>query len=216
MRVLAILALIGCEQDRVPDPPPPPPPVPVPAPIVDERIACRTDKDCDIYTSCCAHCNPGGTVVAVNEEHRAIGQMLTITFYCPSCAEGGCTTPAPDRTPICKRGACAWRETTYTDWSRTKIASTRELDNAPGLLDDGDKRLVGSSVMHRACMRLAGCGEDTKVCAWFPSVPRYEARAPACTAAIDQLSCADLKAGLLETDPANKRPLPAACDAYTK
>lgn len=215
MRILALLALVACEKPQPeppPLPPPPPSPVPVPVPptIVDEHLACRADTDCEIFTSCCAHCNPGSTVVSVPTKFREIGELLTLTFYCPMCAEGGCTIPVPLREPICKAGSCARRDTTFTDWQRTTVKSIAEIETDPADIERGFAAVVGLAVAFRMCERAKACGGQLPICGMLLVEPPevYRKPAAACLDAVAQVPCT--AAHKLDREP------PAACKPFVR
>ncbi|MBA2539657.1 MAG: hypothetical protein H0V17_08490, partial [Deltaproteobacteria bacterium] len=122
MRVclVALIVAAGCEQARLDDPVP----IPIPPPIpIDPLVGCRADSDCEVFVGCCAHCSPTGAVISLNKAYTPVAALLTLTFYCPMCAEGGCNTRAPQRTAICKRGTCARRDVTFADDVRTVATS---------------------------------------------------------------------------------------------
>jgi hypothetical protein len=189
MRLAIVLALAACTRAPVEEKPPPVPvPVP-PTPVVDERLACRSDADCTIFTSCCAHCTPTGTVIALNKQYAALGSMLTFTFYCPMCAEGGCSVSPPKREPICKAGQCARRDT-ITDQSGN--ATTVEVLTDPAHLKAREELELFATIMHRGCLRFAACGAAVTAakCAEL-AIPMHStcAAAKRCYAAIDKLPC---------------------------
>jgi hypothetical protein len=197
---LAIVVVAACEpahgEDRKPVPIPPAPTL---APV-DQRVACRVDGDCEIHASCCAHCSSNGIVVSVNKRHAHIGSAVTSSWYCPMCVElGACHgIVAPRLEPICKRGTCAHRKTTYTDPDRTKIAKVVELDNAPGLLDRGEERIRAfqgwMTVMFHLCARLEACGVKERGCGGMaqPGPDTNTSEVQACRKEIDAMPCANL------------------------
>lgn len=211
MRLIALLALAGCEPAHRDEPVPPPVPVPIPPPVIDARLACRADGDCEVFTSCCAHCNPPGRVISVNHAHRVIGELVTLSFYCPMCAEAGCTAIAPRREPICKAGRCARRETTFTDYDRTQVASIALLDTDPVILEAGDKAALGMTVSHQACTRLATCGIQAPLCGMLGrEMPApYLARTRSCLDAVAALPCGEVAAVL-------DGKAPGACRAFLR
>ncbi|HUQ07562.1 MAG TPA: hypothetical protein VM261_33945 [Kofleriaceae bacterium] len=156
-------------------------------PVMD---GCTRDEDCEIHVSCCAHCDDNGIVASINQAYAAYGMLLTLTFYCPSCAEGGCTRSAPKRTPICKAGHCARRDVWTDDAGKT---TTSIMDNDPSQLVLTPDRELMVNIMHHACTRALACGaadmtasdcDQLKVPQSF-SCPA----AVKCYAAIDAFAC---------------------------
>ncbi len=147
--------------------------------------ACRIDEDCEIYVSCCAHCG-GGTVISLNKAYAAYGSMSTLTFYCPHCAEAGCTRAAPQRTPICLAGVCGRRETTVDAAGVATTAVLASDGRAPTVQAE-----IGATIMYRLCVRSAACGpRDVATCAQlaFPARSTCGA-AQRCYEAIDRMTC---------------------------
>jgi hypothetical protein len=206
--------LAACKSSKEPVPPTP----------VDPRVTCTVDAECEVFASCCAHCSPNGTVVSVNRQHRDIGSALTWSPRSPRRAqaislvgrkttcedecpmnESGCVELAPSHDPICKRGTCARRETTYADRERTKVLKTVEVDNAPGLLDRGEDLLLSrarwAAVVSHACTRHDACGTDEPSCSMSGVPVTVDRETAACRKEIDAMTCEQLMGVFLNTPP---------------
>ena len=157
VRCVVLILLAACErEDPAPSPPlPTPTPVPAPMPPVADWLSCRSDQDCEVFTSCCAHahCSATGIVVSMNRAYAAFGSQLTMSFYCPMCAEGGCTKSAPQRTAICKTGTCARRDTSV---DANGVSTTAVVDNAPSIRFDA-RAEISLTAQYRRCI----CGGRT-------------------------------------------------------
>jgi hypothetical protein len=156
-------------------------------PVMD---ACTRDSDCEIHVSCCAYCVDNGVVASLNKAYAPYGMLLTLTFYCPSCAEGGCTTSPPKRTPICKSGRCARRDVWTDDAGKT---TSDVVDNDPTQLVLTPDRELLVNVMHRGCMRAVACGVpdvSASDCDQLKVPQNFSCDAATrCYAAIDAIAC---------------------------
>jgi hypothetical protein len=198
--VLAIVVIAACESTPIEDPRPVPVPFPPP---VDPRVACRVDNDCEVFTS--EECKSSRTVVSVNKQHREIGSVLTRPIRSRSSSAASCLrlTRAPSVIPICKRGTCARRETTYDD-KEPPNANVVELDNAPGLLDRGEVLIRSlapwAAVVSYACARSEACGGNELGCS-VAGVHSADNETEACRKEIDAMPCANLMGAFFNNPP---------------
>jgi len=121
----------------------------------------------------------------LNKAYAGVGMWMTFTFYCPSCAEGGCSKSAPKREAICKQGTCARRDTERDEPN----APARVVDNRPADVERARDGTLSAAVFYRACMRYAGCAKlPAKDCDSMRT-PFDDPAAKDCFAAIDQMEC---------------------------
>jgi hypothetical protein len=153
--------------------------------------ACATDADCEVWATCCAYCfpdNPNTVVVSVNKKYAAYASLLTLTFYCPSCAEGGCNMSPPKRAAICKAGTCMRRDS-WTD-DAGKVSSV-EVPNDPTKLELTPEREIIVRIMEHSCRRAEACNVAGATGCDQLAVPHHLScdAADRCFDAIDHMTC---------------------------
>lgn len=187
MRWVALGFLIGCSGKPNDDKPSAPTPAPTDAPMpIDERMACKTDGECQVFTECCAHCSPTRTTISLNKAYEKLGVLLTQTFTCVDCSTV-CKTPEPKSAAACIKGECARRDTTVDGGG---VANTVEQRNPPWMIERLDKAEVQSLLMQHACRRAkSACGAtvecDVLAVPWTSSCSNLKD----CYGEIDQMPC---------------------------